>query len=128
MTDWTPPHNGPATDRRRRLLLLALLAAALALLFAQKITQLALPGLGVAPQVTVIEPQCPTPGQREVIERNLNQYGAGFARGYDNTLYARNLIAMAQTLGYPGKPGLEEINVVIRFLRLALQLCAGDAP
>ena len=89
-------------------------------MFARKITQLALPGLVVPAKTTIIEPQCPTPEQKEVIERNLNLYGAGFSQGYDNTGYAKNLIAMAKTLGYP-EPNLDSINAVLRFLREALK-------
>jgi hypothetical protein len=62
-------------------------------------------------------------GERLTIARvrqEVNLYGAGFSRGYDNTIYARNLIAMARTLGYP-EPGLDEINAVLRFLREALK-------
>lgn len=44
----------------------------LLVLFARKVTQLALPGLGVSPQTAVIEPKCPTPQQKEVIEKNMN--------------------------------------------------------
>lgn len=101
-------------------LAVAALLALLILLFAQKITQLALPGLGVPPKTIVMDPKCPTPEQKEVIEKNLNLYGAGFSQGYDNTLYARNLVAMARTLGYP-EPTLDEINAVVRFLREALK-------
>jgi len=93
------------------------------LLMVRKITQPALPGLDIPARVTVIEPRCPTPGQKETIRRNLNLYGPGFVRGYDNTVYARNLVAMALTLGYP-EPDLSEINSVQRFLREALT-CGG---
>ena len=103
-----------------RYAVIAILIAALVLLFARKITQLALPGLGVPARTTVIEPQCPTPQQKGVIQNNLKLYGAGFSQGYDNTLYARNLVAMARTLGYP-EPSLNEINAVLRFLREALK-------
>lgn len=103
-----------------RWLLIAAVLAVLILLFARKITQLALPGLGVGPKTSVIDPKCPTPEQKEVIERDLNRYGAGFARGYDNTRYAHNLVAMARTLGYP-EPDLDQINAVVRFLRAALK-------
>lgn len=116
----SPPSLTNTLGRTGKWLLVAILVAALALLFARKITQLALPGLGVPAKTTVIEPQCPTPEQKEVIERNLNLYGAGFSRGYDNTIYAKNLIAMAKTLGYP-EPSLDEINAVLRFLREALK-------
>lgn len=51
----------------------------------------------------------------------MNLYGAGFSQGYDNTRYAKNLLAMAQTLGYPD-PTLEDINDVLKFLRKALRL------
>jgi len=57
--------------RTGKWLLVAILVAALALLFARKITQLALPGLGVPAKTTIIEPQCPTPEQKGVIDRNL---------------------------------------------------------
>lgn len=106
--------------RTRQGLFVLLLVLAMTLLFARKITQLALPGLGVPAKTIVIEPQCPTPEQKEVIQRNLNLYGAGFTQGYDNTGYAQNLIAMAKTLGYP-EPSLSEINAVLRFLREALK-------
>ena len=115
-----PPALARGLSRAGKWLLIALVIAALALLFAKKITQLALPGLDVPARVTIIEPRCPTPEQKAVIERNLNLYGAGFALGYDNTIYARNLVAMARSLGYP-EPTLDEINSVLRFLREALQ-------
>lgn len=102
-------------------LILGLVLAGLLVLFAQKVTQLALPGLGVSPKTAVVDPKCPTPQQKEVIERNMNLYGAGFAQGYDNTLYAKNLLAMAKTLGYP-EPTLAEINDVLKFLRRALKI------
>jgi hypothetical protein len=98
-----------------------LLLALLLLLFAQKVTQLSLPGLDVGPKTAVIDPKCPTPQQKEVIERNMNLYGAGFSQGYDNTIYAGNLLAMARTLGYP-EPTMDDINDVLRFLRRALQM------
>jgi hypothetical protein len=117
-----PPPSLPDTlGRAGKWLLLAIVIVALALLFARKITQLALPGLGVPPKTTIIEPQCPTPEQKEVIEKNLRLYGAGFAQDYDPTPYAYNLLAMAKTLGYPGEPTLDEINAVRRFLRAALK-------
>jgi hypothetical protein len=108
------------TSRIGWWLLIAVILAVLIVLFASKITQLALPGLDVKPKTVVIDPKCPTPEQKEVIERNLNLYGAGFARQYDPTPYAKNLIAMARTLGYPD-PRLEDINSVLRFLREALK-------
>ena len=98
-----------------------LLLALLLVFFAKKITQLALPGFDVSPKTAVVDPQCPTPEQKEVIERNMNLYGAGFSQGYDNSLYASNLLAMAKTLGYPD-PTLDDINDVIKFLRKALKL------
>ncbi len=97
----------------------------LILLFAQKITQLALPGLGVGAKTAVIDPQCPTPEQKEVIERNLKLYGAGFSQGYSPKIYAGNLLAMAKTLGYPD-PDMDQINAVVRFLRQALKMQCGD--
>ena len=69
------------------MVVLALIIAVIALsaiLFAKKITQLSLPGLGVPAKTIVIEPQCPTPEQKTVIDRNLKLYGAGFTQGYDN--------------------------------------------
>ena len=102
------------------ILLLGLLLTAL--LFAKKVTQLSFPGLDVAPQTVVIEPQCPTPEQKEVIRRNMNLYGAGFSQGYDNGIYMSNLISMAKTLGYPD-PSRENIRDVLRFLRQALKMC-----
>lgn len=102
-------------------LALGLLLAILLVLFARKVTQLALPGLGVSPKTAVIEPKCPTPQQKEVIEKNMNLYGAGFSQGYDGTRYAKNLLAMAQTLGYPD-PTLDDINDVLKFLRKAVKL------
>lgn len=93
----------------------------LVVLFAKEVTQLSLPGLGVSPKTAVIDPKCPTPQQKEVIERNMNLYGAGFSQGYDNTLYAKNLLAMAKTLGYP-EPTLDDINDVLKFLRKALKI------
>ncbi len=101
-------------------LLVTAVIALLILLFARKITQLSLPGLGVEAKTAVVDPKCPTPEQKEVIERNLKLYGAGFTRGYDNSRHAQRLLAMARTLGYPG-PDLESINSVIRFLREALK-------
>ena len=92
------------------------------LLFAKKVTQLSFPGLDVAPKTVVIEPQCPTPEQKEVIRRNLNLYGAGFSQGYDNSIYMSNLISMAKTLGYPD-PSRFNIHDVLRFLRQALKMC-----
>ncbi len=105
----------------RLWMLLGLLLITLWLLFAKQATQLALPGLGVSPKTVVLDPKCPTPQQKEVIERNMNLYGAGFSQGYDNTLYARNLLAMARTLGYPD-PTLDDINDVLKFLRRALKI------
>jgi hypothetical protein len=102
-------------------LVLGLALLVLVVLFAKKVTQLSLPGLGVSPKTAVIDPKCPTLQQKEVIERNMNLYGAGFSQGYDNTLYAKNLLAMARTLGYP-EPTLEDINDVLKFLRKALKL------
>jgi hypothetical protein len=115
-----PPSPQRTTNHSGKWLIVAIIIVALALIFAREITQLALPGLGVPAKTAVIEPKCPTPEQKEVIERNLNLYGAGFSRGYDNTGYAKNLIAMAKTLGYP-EPSLDEINAVLRFLREALK-------
>jgi hypothetical protein len=99
--------------------------ALLIFLFAQKITQLSLPGLGVGAKTAVIDPKCPTLEQKELIEQNLNLYGAGFAKGYDNSRYAQRLLALARTLGYP-EPDLGSINSVIRFLRQALKMHCGD--
>jgi len=82
---------------------------------------LTLPGLDVAPKTIVVDPKCPTPEQREVIEKNLKLYGAGFVQNYDPSPYGYNLLAMAKTLGYPGEPGLDEINAVRRFLNAALK-------
>jgi hypothetical protein len=101
-------------------LLLAAVVAVLTLLFARKITQLSLPGLDVAPKTVVIDPKCPTPEQKAVIEKNLKLYGAGFSQGYDNARYGRRLVAVARSLGYP-EPSLSEINSVLRFLRAALR-------
>ena len=105
----------------RLWLALGLMLTILIVLFAKKVTQLSLPGLGVSPKTVIIDPKCPTPQQKEVIERNMNLYGAGFSQGYDNTLYAKNLLAMARTLGYP-EPTLDDINDVLKFLRKALKL------
>jgi hypothetical protein len=102
-------------------LVLGLVLAVLLVLFAQEVTQLSLPGLDVSPKTVVVDPKCPTPQQKEVIERNMNLYGAGFSQGYDNTIYAKNLLAMAKTLGYPD-PTLDDINDVLKFLRKALKL------
>jgi hypothetical protein len=107
-------------SHKGRWLIMFLLIVALVLLFARKITQLALPGLGIQPKTITIEPKCPTPEQKEVIEKNLRLYGAGFVQGYDPTPYGQNLLAMARTLGYP-KPSLDEINAVLRYLREALK-------
>ena len=120
MSDSFPLH----LSRRGRFwkwLLLAAIVAVLLLLFARKMTQLSLPGLDVTPKTIVIDPKCPTPEQREVIEKNLKLYGAGFSQGYDPTPYAHNLLAMARTLGYPGEPALDDINAVRRFLNAALK-------
>lgn len=105
----------------RLWLIWGLVLAVLLVLFAQKVTQLSLPGLGVAPKTAVVDPKCPTPQQKEVIERNMNLYGAGFSQGYDPTIYAKNLLAMAKTLGYP-EPTLDDINDVLKFLRKALKI------
>jgi hypothetical protein len=102
-------------------LVLGLVLAVLLVLFARAVTQLSLPGLDVSPKTVVVDPKCPTPQQKEVIERNMNLYGAGFSQGYDNTIYAKNLLAMAKTLGYPD-PTLDDINDVLKFLRKALKL------
>lgn len=110
----------PGSGRLWKWLLLAAAVAVLVLLFARKITQLSLPGLDVAPKTIVVEPQCPTPEQKEVIEKNLKLYGAGFSQGYDPTPYAHNLLAMARSLGYPD-PTLDDINAVRRFLQAALK-------
>ena len=118
---FTPhPSLADTLNDRRKWLVLALLIVALALLFARKITQLALPGLGFQPRTIIIEPKCPTPEQKEVIEKNLKLYGAGFSQGYDNSRHASRLISMAATLGYP-EPTINEINLVLRFLREALK-------
>ena len=110
-------------NRPGRWLLVAAVLAVLIILFASKITQLALPGLGVQPKTIVVDPKCPTPEQKEIIESNLNLYGAGFSQGYDNSIYAARLIAMARTLGYPD-PDASQMQAIIRFLREALKkLC-----
>ena len=111
----------PSSGRLWKWLLLVALAAVFILLFARKITQLSLPGLDVAPKTVIVDPKCPTPEQKEVIEKNLKLYGAGFSQGYDPTPYGHNLLAMAKTLGYPGEPTLDDINAVRRFLQAALK-------
>jgi hypothetical protein len=116
----TIPLPPARSGRFWKWLLLAAVLAVLILLFARKITQLSLPGLDVAPKTIVIDPKCPTPEQKEVIEKNLKLYGAGFSQGYDNARYARRLVAVARSLGYP-EPSLSEINSVLRFLRAALK-------
>jgi len=116
----TIPLRPPRGGRFWKWLLLAAVVAFLILLFARKITQLTLPGLDVTPKTIVVDPKCPTPEQREVIEKNLKLYGAGFARQYDNSLYAQRLLSLARSLGYP-EPSLDEINSVLRFLRAALK-------
>jgi hypothetical protein len=100
--------------------LLLLAGLLLIMLLATTITQLALPGLDVAPKTTVSDPKCPTPEQRAIIEDNLRLYGAGFSQGYDNTAYGLRLVAMARTLGYP-EPSLEQMPAIVRFLREALK-------
>ena len=123
-TSTKPQQRSLHRNRYRSWLWLTLIIIVIALsvvLFAKKITQLSLPGLGVPAKTTVIEPQCPTPEQKAVIERNLKLYGAGFSQGYDNTLHAKNLLAMAKTLGYPD-PKIEDINGILRFLRAALKM------
>jgi hypothetical protein len=117
----TVPLHSRSNGRAWKWLLLAVVITLIILLFAHKITQLSLPGLDVAPKTIVVDPKCPTPEQKAVIERNLNLYGAGFSQGYDPTPYAHNLLAMARTLGYPGEPTLDDINAVRRFLRAALK-------
>ena len=110
-------------NRYRSWLWLALIIAVIALsaiLFAKKITQLSFPGLGVPAKTIIIEPQSPTPEQKAVINRNLKLYGSGFTQGYDPAAYAKNLAAMAKTLGYP-EP-LDDINGILRFLRAALKM------
>jgi hypothetical protein len=119
MSDSIPLHHA-RSGRFWKWLLLAAVAALLVLLYARKITQLSLPGLDVAPKTILIDPKCPTPEQKDVIEKNLKLYGAGFSQGYDPTPYAHNLVAMARTLGYPD-PTLDEINAIRRFLNAALK-------
>jgi hypothetical protein len=114
------PLPPPRSGRFWKWLLLAAVVTVLIVLFARKITQLSLPGLDVAPKTIVIDPKCPTPEQKAVIEKNLKLYGAGFSQGYENTRYARRLVAVARSLGYP-EPSLSEINSVLRFLRAALK-------
>jgi hypothetical protein len=116
----TIPLRSARSGRFWKWLLLAAVMAVLILLFARKITQLSLPGLDVAPKTVVIDPKCPTPEQKAIIEKNLKLYGAGFSQGYDNSRYAERLLGMARTLGYP-EPSLSEINSVLRFLRTALK-------
>ncbi len=116
----TIPLRLPRSGRFWKWLLLVAVVAVLILLFARKLTQLSLPGLDVAPKTIVIDPKCPTPEQKTVIEKNLKLYGAGFSQGYDPTPYAQNLLAMARSLGYP-EPTLDEINAVRRFLNAALK-------
>ena len=106
-------------------LLLTAVIALLILFFARKITQLSLPGLDVEAKTAVVDPQCPTPEQKEVIERNLKLYGAGFSQEYPNQIYGSNLLAMAKTLGYPDSD-MGQINAVVRFLRQALKTHCGD--
>lgn len=120
MSDTVPlrPTHG---SRFWKWLLLTAIAIVLILLFARKITQLSLPGLDVAPKTVVIDPKCPTPEQKEVIEKNLKLYGSGFTQNYDPAPYGHNLLAMAKTLGYPSEPTLDDINAVRRFLRAALK-------
>ena len=117
----TIPFGPSGSGRLLKWLLLVVLATVLILLFARKITQLSLPGLDVAPKTVIIDPKCPTPEQKEVIEKNLKLYGAGFSQGYDPAPYGHNLLAMAKTLGYPGEPTLDDINAVRRFLQAALK-------
>ncbi|HIP73438.1 MAG TPA: hypothetical protein EYH05_18830, partial [Anaerolineae bacterium] len=76
----------------RYWLTLTAVIALLILLFARKITQLSLPGLGVQAKTAVVDPKCPTLEQKEIIERDLNLYGAGFAKGYDNSRYAQRIL------------------------------------
>jgi len=121
MSNETIPLRPGRGSRVWKWLLLAAVVAILILLFARKVTQLPLPGLGMPAKTTVIEPQCPPPEQKEVIEKNLKLYGAGFSQGYDNARFASNLLALARTLGYPGEPGLDEINAIRRFLNAALK-------
>jgi hypothetical protein len=116
----TIPVRPARRSRFWKWLLVAVVVAVLVLLFARKITQLSLPGLDVAPKTIVIDPRCPTPEQKEVIEKNLRLYDAGFSQNYDPIPYAHNLLAMARTLGYP-EPTLNEINAVRRFLNAALK-------
>jgi hypothetical protein len=116
----TIPLRPARSGRFWKWLLLAAVVAVLILLFARKITQLSLPGLDVAPKTIVIDPKCPTPEQRAVIEKNLKLYGAGFTQGYDNARYGIRLVAVARSLGYP-EPSLSEINSVLRFLQAALK-------
>jgi hypothetical protein len=120
MSNDTIPLRPGRGSRFWKWLLLVVVVALFILLFARKITQLTLPGLDVAPKTIVVDPKCPTPEQREVIEKNLKLYGAGFARQYDNSLYAQRLLSLARSLGYP-EPTLSEINSVLRFLRAALK-------
>jgi hypothetical protein len=71
MSDTIPLHS-VRRGRFWKWLLLAAVVALLILLFARKITQLSLPGLDVAPKTIVVDPKCPTPEQKDVIEKNLN--------------------------------------------------------
>jgi len=119
----SPTHIPILSHRAARWLLLLLLLLALLLSpFAKRITQLALPGLGVQPKTIIIEPQCPTPEQKAVIERNLKLYGASFSRQYEAAAYAKRLLAMSRSLGYPD-PQLKDIQAIVRFLRQAMKLC-----
>ena len=56
------------------------------------------------------------------LDVTMNLYGAGFSQGYDNTIYAKNLLAMAKTLGYPESATLDDINDVLKYLREALKI------
>jgi len=85
--------------RLLKWLIITAVIALLILFFARKITQLSLPGLGVEAKTAVVDPKCPTPEQKEVIERNLKLYGAGFSQEYPNQIYGSNLLAMAKREG-----------------------------
>lgn len=65
----SPPSHQRNANNMGIWLIVAIITAILALIFAREITQLALPGLGVPAKTVVIEPKCPTPEQKEVIER-----------------------------------------------------------
>lgn len=100
--------------------LLLILGLLLLVLFAKIVHQRALPLEGARDRVMVSDPKCPTPEQQKVLDSLWNLYWKGANGAYDPTPYAKSLLAMAKTLGYPPQYAtLDNMDSVMRFLRLA---------